>query len=124
MNNKWLLEDALFLCRKLEEIAPRFGAHVALTGGCLYKDGLRKDVDIMFYRIRGQAIDITGLLNAIESDKSLSIMVNAQYGWLHKAVMGDYINGPPDKLKMIDFFFPEEPDMGEDEYEHWKEAQQ
>lgn len=41
---------AIELCMHLEDIAPEFGGHVALTGGCLYKHGERKDVDIMIYR--------------------------------------------------------------------------
>ena len=46
------LEDAVKLCRILEKILPKFGAHIALTGGCLYKDGPRKDIDLVVYRIR------------------------------------------------------------------------
>src|SRR3546814_15766415 len=47
----WTLDDAVALCRKIEKIAPEYGAHVALTGGTLYKDGPRKDVDLLFYQI-------------------------------------------------------------------------
>lgn len=51
------IADALAYCRKLEAIvaplgwhvAP-LGWHVALTGGTLYKDGPRKDVDVALYR--------------------------------------------------------------------------
>lgn len=48
----WTQEEAIQLCRLLEALAPTFGCHVALTGGCLYKDGERKDCDILLYRIR------------------------------------------------------------------------
>lgn len=48
----WTQSEAIELCRKLEAFAPEFGYHVALTGGLLYKDGERKDCDIVLYRIR------------------------------------------------------------------------
>jgi len=48
----WTQEAAMKLCREIEMIAPLHGAHVALTGGCLYKAGPRKDLDLVFYRIR------------------------------------------------------------------------
>ncbi len=42
----WTQEEAIELCRIIEDICPQAGCHVALTGGCLYKDGERKDLDI------------------------------------------------------------------------------
>lgn len=42
--------DAISLCRQFEEHVADLGWHVALTGGCLYKDGDRKDADIMLYQ--------------------------------------------------------------------------
>jgi hypothetical protein len=41
---------ALKLCARMEEVVSPHGAHVALTGGCLYKDGARKDADIIIYK--------------------------------------------------------------------------
>lgn len=46
------LQTAVELCRIVEAGAANYGCHIALTGGCLYKDGDRKDFDLMFYRIR------------------------------------------------------------------------
>lgn len=46
----WTLEEAVTLARLLEPIAQGNKMHVALTGGCLYKDGSRKDADIVVYR--------------------------------------------------------------------------
>ena len=46
------LYRAVEICRSIECECPKFGCHVALTGGTLYKDGERKDLDILFYRIR------------------------------------------------------------------------
>ena len=48
----WDLVSAVDLCKQVESIAPDYGCHVALTGGCLYKEGPRKDLDLLFYRIR------------------------------------------------------------------------
>ena len=49
---KWTQAEAIALCIKIEAIAPNFGAHIALSGGCLYKEGSRKDCDLILYRIR------------------------------------------------------------------------
>lgn len=115
MSKQWNTEQAIKLCRKLEVIAPRFGAHIALTGGCLYKDGDRKDVDIMVYRIRQvQEVDKVGFFEAIK--EALDIDWIDDFGWCNKAT----ING-----KDIDFFFPDEVggDYGDEEAEEdiqWK----
>lgn len=99
MADQWDQAQAIELCRALEAIAPKYGAHVALTGGCLYKDGSRKDVDIMFYRIRQvSAIDAEGLFAAL--DNLLGIQILEGFGFVFKAVTT--------KGKHIDFFFPEE----------------
>ena len=39
----WNLTTAVAACTILEQIAPNFGMHIGLTGGCLYKDGDRKE---------------------------------------------------------------------------------
>ena len=46
----WDFESAVLFCKLVEPIANKCGAHVALTGRCFYSEGLRKDLDIMFYR--------------------------------------------------------------------------
>ena len=62
----WTQSQAIDLCRQIEAIAPEFGCHVALTGGLLYKDGNRKDCDIVFYRVRQVAeINVKGLFDAL-----------------------------------------------------------
>lgn len=45
----WIQQDAVSLCQLLEPVAARNRCHVALTGGLLYKDGPRKDCDIVVY---------------------------------------------------------------------------
>ena len=47
----WNQADAITMCRAIESIIPTYGYHIALTGGLLYKDGMRKDADILFYHI-------------------------------------------------------------------------
>lgn len=97
MDNGWNQVDAIDLCRKIESICPAFGCHVALTGGVLYKDGDRKDLDILFYRIRQvEEIDQDGLFYALSS---IGVVWQSGFGWCNKAIYGE---------KKIDIFFPEE----------------
>lgn len=85
------------MCRAIEAVCPPFGCHVALTGGTLYRDGARKDLDILFYRIRQQPeIDMDGLWSALDA---IGIKQERGFGWCFKASF----NGKP-----IDCFFPEE----------------
>lgn len=94
----WTQEEAIQLCREIEAICPAYGCHVALTGGLLYKDGLRKDADILFYRIRQVAeIDIDGLMLALAN---IGVKPVQDFGWCYKA---DWRGKP------IDFFFPDRP---------------
>jgi hypothetical protein len=95
---QWTLDDALPLIRQIEMICPEYGCHVALTGGTLYKMGPRKDLDLLFYRIRGQSIDEQGLLDALER---LGVVFTTHYGWVTKATYGD---------RTIDLFFPDRAD--------------
>lgn len=120
----WTLTEAVELCRQIEAVCPSYGCHVALTGGTLYKDGSRKDLDLLFYRIRQEpAIDTEGLFSALAT---LGVQKQGGFGWCHKATF----NGKP-----IDCFFPEEdggeyvsesnPIEGEDEmvpFPHFGEA--
>jgi hypothetical protein len=93
----WTQKDAIELCIKIEAVCPAFGCHVALTGGTLYKDGERKDCDILFYRIRQTPeIDKAGLFKALAD---IGLIEQRGFGWCHKATF----NG-----KGVDCFFPEE----------------
>ena len=44
------LPAAIAFCRQAEAVVAPLGWHVGLSGGCLYKDGLRKDADVILYR--------------------------------------------------------------------------
>jgi hypothetical protein len=96
----WTQQQAIDLCRKIEAIAPQYGCHVALTGGCLYRDGERKDADILFYRIRQwEQIDVVGLMAALVE---IGVDPGRDHGWCHKATY---------EGRAIDFFFPERPGL-------------
>lgn len=93
----WTQAEAIALCREVEAICPAYGCHVALTGGCLYKDGERKDLDLLFYRIRQEPeIDKDGLFDAL---LAIGIEHERGFGWCHKA---------KHQGRSIDCFFPEE----------------
>lgn len=93
----WTTQEAIALCGLIEDRCPKFGCHVALTGGLLYKEGPRTDCDLLFYRIREvEAIDIEGLL---EDLKAIGVIKASGFGWCYKAAFDG---------RRIDFFFPEE----------------
>ncbi len=92
----WTQSEALELARLIEAVAPAHGAHVALTGGLLYKDGPRKDADFLFYCIRQRdRIDENALLAALAD---IGLLIGVRKGWVRKAVWQD---------KPVDLFFPE-----------------
>ncbi len=47
----WNRDEALAFCVRLEKylLSAEVKCHVALTGGCLYSEGERKDMDIILY---------------------------------------------------------------------------
>lgn len=101
----WTLENARELIIQIEAFAPAYGAHVALTGGVLYKEGVRKDLDIMFYRIRQvPRIDEAGLIGAL---KGFGFDIIKKHGWVTKAKF----NG-----LSVDLLFPDTPNTTTDWY--------
>lgn len=93
----WTLDAAVSLCRAVEAVAPAHGCHVALTGGTLYKDGPRKDCDLLFYRIRQvDEVDKDGLFAAL---CAIGFATVCGQGWCHKSEF----NGKP-----VDLFFPDD----------------
>lgn len=97
----WTQAEGIALCKQIESIAPDYNCHVALTGGLLYKEGARKDCDILLYRIREREINRAGLFKALST---IGIETTYESAWVVKAMMGRHV---------IDFFFPDEPDNGE-----------
>jgi len=99
----WTQDEALVLCVLIESICPKYGCHVALTGGLLYKDGLRKDCDILFYRIRQEPfIRWDDLFIALEV---VGFKVVDDFGWCKKLTY---------RGKNIDAFDPEAPSCAEE----------
>lgn len=92
----WTQSDAVGLCRVLESVVPQYGCHVALTGGTLYKEGIRKDCDVLFYRIRQwKCISMDGMWEALSN---IGFHKQSGFGWCYKATY----HGKP-----VDCFFPE-----------------
>lgn len=100
----WTQSAAIEMCIVVEAICPEYGAHVALTGGTLYKLGERKDCDIAFYRIRQTPkIDRDGLIKALAT---IGFYDFRTFGWMSKSRY---------KGASVDIFFPEHIDVaGED----------
>lgn len=93
----WYPDVAIALCIQIEDICPEYGCHVALTGGVLYKPQPRKDLDLVFYRIRQvERIDVDGLFTALE--KIGITRVTEDEAWCIKARYGG---------RSIDCLFPE-----------------
>lgn len=94
----WTLDEhTLAIIRTVEDVAKRYGAHVALTGGVLYKKGPRKDLDLMFYRIRqSRRIDAEAMFKALETH---GFTVEKGRRWVYKAKY---------QGRGVDFLFPEE----------------
>lgn len=106
----WTQTEAIELCRKLFAITPMHGMFPALTGGLLYKDGERKDCDIILYRHRQMNVNLPALGEALgklgikdeEGSDLWNWVSNAEdmeiVRWCNKALL----NG-----KRIDFLLPD-----------------
>ena len=99
------------LCNKLYVLLEPLGYYPALTGGLLYKEGARKDIDILIYRNRQKAqhfetVDITEQLSSIGVD------ITASFGFVTKAKWEGFI---------VDIFNPE---TDEEVFNKWYESQQ
>lgn len=96
ITSEWTLDEGVELCRRIEAVCPMYGCHVGLTGGVLYKDGARKDLDLIFYRIRQEGeINAAGLFDQLEI---MGIRIENRFGWVVKATYYD---------RSIDMMFPE-----------------
>lgn len=94
------LSDGVYFAQLIESVCPQYGYHVALTGGCLYKDGYRKDIDLIIYRIRQvEKPDFHGLIHCLENEFGFSFLTIIDEGrWCIKAQCYDVA---------IDLLFPE-----------------
>lgn len=91
------LEDGIELCKILHEELHSKGYFPALTGGLLYKEGKRKDIDIVLYRHRQDVTDFEtiDLLNALSK---VGVQITGSNGFITKATW---------KGKIVDLFNPE-----------------
>lgn len=104
-SSMWTQAEAIELCRRVEQVCPAFGCHVALTGGLLYKDGPRKDADLVFYRIRQvECVEVEGLFDALASIGLTLASKSAVPAWCIKATWCG---------KPVDCFFPEAEPRGD-----------
>lgn len=69
MQPKANLPYAVSLCALLNSVCRKHGYFVALTGGCLYSMGERKDIDVLFYVNRNMTkqVDRPALLQEISA---------------------------------------------------------
>lgn len=100
----WTLSEAIALLAAIEQFAPSFGAHVALTGGLLYREGARKDLDVVIYRIRQvPSINESGLLDKMKTELGIELHDEGHSNFVLKAKQGE---------RAIDFMFPEDNETG------------
>lgn len=95
---------AVSLARKLEKVALACGdCHIALTGGTLYKDGSRKDMDFIVYRVRQfETLDKERFLSYA---RSVGVKELADFGFCVKC----HYTADDGKLYSVDLLFPETP---------------
>jgi hypothetical protein len=94
----WTQQEAIALCREIEAMCPAYGFHVALTGGLLYKDGERKDLDLILYRIRQRPLEEIDFDGFSEALRELGFADFKFFGFCVKSTC----NGKP-----VDLLFPE-----------------
>ena len=93
----WTQAEGLEFARTLEPLAVQCGAHVGLTGGLLYKDGPRKDLDIVVYEVRQERFDKKRFLTLLRILANLEI--TGIYGFVVKA--------RDTRGRVVDFLFPD-----------------
>lgn len=92
------LTRAVEICKEFHPLLEAVGYYCALTGGCLYREGERKDVDIVIYRHR-QRKGHVNMVKVMDALSPLGVEVVQYFGFVTKATYKGY---------SIDFFDPEE----------------
>ena len=92
------LQDAVTICKLVEPVAEQCGWHIGLTGGTLYGEGGRKDIDLVFYRIRQVEDPCLKLL--FEALDNIGMTLEKDHGFCKKFLIGGVIP--------IDALFPED----------------
>lgn len=95
------LQDGLDLCKELNRVLRPIGFFPALTGGLVYKEGKRKDIDIVIYRHR-QLNPIMPELDShnkiVKALNSVGVTIYCCYGFCTKARWNGFV---------VDLFNPE-----------------
>lgn len=79
---RWTQDQAVLFSREVEMRCLRFRCHIALTGGTLYKDGERKDLDLMLFRERQEKVVDTKAL--FEDFRKIGLFQVSDHGWVVK----------------------------------------
>lgn len=99
-------KDGVELCKKLYPILIKVGIFPSLTGGLLYKDGERKDIDILLYRHRQdvESFETADLCNLLSM---AGVTVKEYFGFVTKAEWNGF---------EVDIFNPESKLVFDEEY--------
>ena len=107
MKDKATKDQAILLCKEIFRCLSGRGFYPALTGGLLYKDGDRKDIDIVIYRHRQNIQEFE--LKDLESFLSESGLSDFKhYGFVTKCAWNNLA---------VDLFNPESSSLSDEEYE-------
>jgi hypothetical protein len=93
--------DGIELCNILRDALAPLGIFPALTGGLLYKNGLRKDIDIVLYRHR-QQVEQFETTNIKDQLQKAGVEIIEFYGFVTKAKWNGFT---------VDLFNPETKEM-------------
>jgi hypothetical protein len=94
---KCTISDGINLCKLMQKELDEIGLFPALTGGLIYKDGQRKDIDIVIYRHR-QKLRFFETIDIKKQLESIGIEITGFYGFVTKAKWNGFI---------VDIFNPE-----------------
>ena len=115
MNNNCNQNDGIELCKILYEKLSPMGYFPALTGGLLYKEGHRKDIDILLYRHRQmyQEFETIDIRDALEE---VDVVIIKSFGFVTKATWRGFevdIFNPENKKWISDFEYGDKKNTGE-----------
>lgn len=102
----WTQDEAIRLCRELSIVVPATGAFIGLTGGTLYKQGMRKDLDVLLYRCR--QVDQINWRELYDTLHNIGIEIVKNHGFVKKAQYKVYNKALSKYIyKNIDILYPE-----------------
>lgn len=111
MNNRPEMQAAIDLCTDLYKNLSPLGIFPALTGGTLYKDGPRKDIDIVLYRKDcGDKLELKDVYDELVRS---GLFIVSNYGRVAKGWSLRYGTD-------VDIIFPE----ADGSYEEWQEREE